>query len=327
MDSELKKAKDGLNRLNDRLFKYIFASEQHKENLIRFLNDVLNDPARIIVDIEYLDRELDPPFFNGKLVHFDVRAKSVDGRIFHVEVQIAEENDIIERCLFYTCNNYISQLAISQSYEKLNEVVFVGVLNFNMFPDKPDSFHSVHKLLDTDNHRCYCRGIEMHFLELPKLKKQGKDRKPEKLTGLERMLTYIGTKGVTESLSRIAAYDSDIDRILHLEEMFMNEREQWVGYLMRERAQTDWEHYLKTSLEKATAEGMAQGMAEGKAKGKAEGIAEGEAKSKAEAAIKMLRLGMDKNTISQVTELSPAEIQKLAKTENPVKRNTGRKRA
>ena len=47
------KGKSGLNRLNDRLFKYIFASRQHKANLIRFLNDVLDDPdIRRILNME-----------------------------------------------------------------------------------------------------------------------------------------------------------------------------------------------------------------------------------------------------------------------------------
>ena len=53
--------------LNDRLFKYIFASRQHKANLIRFLNDVLDDPERVIADIEYIDRESwTSPSFGGR---------------------------------------------------------------------------------------------------------------------------------------------------------------------------------------------------------------------------------------------------------------------
>ena len=51
-DNEPEKGRSGLNRLNDRLFKYIFVSRQHKANLIRFLNDVLDDPNRMIADIE-----------------------------------------------------------------------------------------------------------------------------------------------------------------------------------------------------------------------------------------------------------------------------------
>jgi predicted transposase/invertase (TIGR01784 family) len=307
MDSELKAAKRGLNRLNDRLFKYIFASEQHKENLIRFLNDVLNDPDRIVVDIEYIEREIDPPLLQGKLVRFDVRAKTADGRIFHVEVQVREEEDFFARCLFYTCTNYTSQLTVGEPYGKLGEVVFIAVLNFNAFPDKPDTFHSVQKILDVENHKCYCDGIEMHFLEIPKLRKQEKGKAPDKLTGLERMLTYMGTVGETNTLSQIAKHDTDIQRILYLEDLFLRNPSTWVSYLMKEREETDWENYVNSRVTKATAEAVA----EAKIKARAEAIAE----ARAETAAKLLDMGMDKKMISEVTGLSLEEIQKLGKHE------------
>jgi predicted transposase/invertase (TIGR01784 family) len=289
MDSESKEAKRSLNRLNDRLFKYIFASKQHKENLIRFLNDVLNDPDRVVVDIEYIDREIDPLVLQGKGARFDVRAKTSDGRIFHVEVQIGEEEDFIERSLFYTCTNYTSQILTGEPYGKLCEVVFIAVLNFSVFPDKPDKFHSIQRMLDVENHKCYCGGIEMHFLEIPKLKRREKKEAPDKLTGLERMLTYMGTVGETNTLSQIAQYDSDIERILRLEDMFVKNPETWVSYLLREREQTDWDNYVKQKVSKAAAEG--------------------EAKGKAETAVKLLKVGMDKKMISEVTGLSLEEIQ------------------
>ena len=48
-----------VNPLNDVLFKYLFASKDNKENLLRLLNDTLG-PERRIVDVERLDRESDP---------------------------------------------------------------------------------------------------------------------------------------------------------------------------------------------------------------------------------------------------------------------------
>jgi predicted transposase/invertase (TIGR01784 family) len=314
----LTKATSSLNRLNDRLFKYIFASRQHKANLIRFLNDVLSDPGRIIVDIEFIDREIDPPVPQGKGARFDVRAQTTDGRIFHVEVQIGEEEDFLARCLFYTCTDYISQLAIGEPYGKLGEVVFIAVLNFTVFPDKPDAFHSVHKMLDVDNHKCYCEGIEMHFLEIPKWKKQEKKKTADKMTGLERMLTYMGTVGESNTLSQIAAFDPDVQRILHMEEMFVSNPQTWATYLRRERELSDWENYVKSRESKVAAQS--------KAEGKAEGIVEGEAKGKAETAVKLLNVGMDKKTISEVTGLSLGELQKLEKVEEPTKGRKSKKR-
>ena len=66
-----------LNKLNDRLFKFIFASEHHKDILIRFLNSVLGED-RQIEDLDYMDREFDSFLEDGKLSHFDVRARGRD---------------------------------------------------------------------------------------------------------------------------------------------------------------------------------------------------------------------------------------------------------
>ena len=49
--------------------------------------------------------------------------------------------------------------------------------------------------------------------------------------------------GGTEALNEIAAYDSDIRRILNMEEAFVKTPELWVNYLIREREQFDWENY------------------------------------------------------------------------------------
>ena len=306
-DDALKRGKSGLNRLNDRLFKYIFASRQHKANLIRFLNDVLDDPERIIADIEYLDREQDPPILQGKGTRFDVRAKASDGRIFQVEVQVRDEDDFLKRCLFYTCANYTSQIVAGEPYGQLGEVVFIAVLDFNAFFDKPDTYHSVQRMLDVENHKCYCSGVEMHFLELPKMRKLGRGKSPDRMTGLERMLMYMGTMGGTEVLNEIAAYDSDIRRILNMEEAFVKTPELWVNYLIREREQSDWENYVKSQEARGRAEGEARGRAEGEAKGRAEG----EAKGRAETARNLIRMGLDLDKIAQATGLPMDEVEAL----------------
>ena len=302
-DNASAKEKHGLNRLNDRLFKYIFASRQHKTNLIRFLNDVLDNPERIVADIEYLNREQDPPILQGKGTRFDVRAKTSDGRVFQVEVQVRDEDDFLKRCLFYTCANYTSQIVAGEPYGQLGEVVFIAVLDFNTFPDKPDAFHSIQRMLDVENHKCYCSGIEMHFLELPKMRKLGRGKSPDRMTGLERMLMYMGTMGETETLNEIAAYDPDIRRILNMEEAFVKTPELWVNYLIREREQSDWDNYVRNREARGVAQGMAQGMAQGKAEGKAEGIAF--------VARRMLARGLSPDLIAEDTGLSLEEVELL----------------
>ena len=179
------------------------------------------------------------------------------------------------------------QIVAGEPYGQLGEVVFIAVLDFNAFPDKPDAYHSVQRMLDVENHKCYCDGVEMHFLELPKMRKLGRGKSPDRMTGLERMLMYMGTMGGTEALNEIAAYDPDIKRILNMEEAFVKTPELWVNYLIREREQSDWDNYVRSRE------------------------ARGEAKGRAETAGNLIRMGLDLDKIAQATGLPMDEVEAL----------------
>ena len=164
---------DGLirrvNPLNDVLFKYLFASKDNKENLLRLLNDTLG-PERRIVDVERLDRESDPRRYGGRASFLDVLARSGDGRIFHVEVQLLDEGSFFERVTYYSACSLVDQLSKGDDYDQLRPVVFVSILRYVLFPDRPDTWRSVHRVLDLEDHRCYNDLFEFQFFELPKLK-------------------------------------------------------------------------------------------------------------------------------------------------------------
>ena len=85
----------------------------------------------------------------------------------------------------------------------------------------------------------------------------------------------------------------------------------------------DFKEMLEEGIARGRAEGKAEGLAEGMEKGKAEGLAEGMEKGKAEGlaqgirenqlstALKMLRLGMSVEEISEITGLTKDEIGNL----------------
>ena len=111
--------------------------------------------------------------------------------------------------------------------------------------------------------------------------------------------------GGTEALNEIAAYDSDIRRILNMEEAFVKTPELWVNYLIREREQSDWENYVRSR----EAKGEARGEIRGKAEGKAEGIAF--------VARRMLARGLSPDLIAEDTGLSLEEVRALQSQAGP----------
>jgi predicted transposase/invertase (TIGR01784 family) len=82
---------DRLNPLNDYAFKQIM----DKENLIPFLNAVLNpDDQKKLVSLELLDNnaELIKQMIFDKTGRLDVRAKTADGMQIDIEVQINNQH-------------------------------------------------------------------------------------------------------------------------------------------------------------------------------------------------------------------------------------------
>lgn len=152
--------------------------------------------------MRYGDRESLPLRRDAKLPRFDVIAMSEDGRIFHVEVQIARDRHFLERSLYYTATTYFLQLGQGEEYGDLAPVIFVGLLDFQIFSslsegrDKGEDYHTLHRILNVRNHRWEMRGMEFHFLELPKLR----CRRAGPRTGLERL------QGVELGVLRLGKY-------------------------------------------------------------------------------------------------------------------------
>ena len=301
-----------VNPLNDILFKYLFAAKENRANLLRLLNDVLG-PKRRVSGVECLDRESDPPRFGGHTSFLDVLARSRDGRIFHVEVQLANEENFFERVTYYAACSLSDQLSRGEGYDCLRPVVFVSILKHGLFKERSLKWRSVHRILDVEDHRCRSDLLEFQFFELGKLRRLyesgGMERGAE--TGLERLLRYLGRIGGEAEMERLAERDAGIERLRRGERLFFRTPGNLALYRMHEREETDYHNTFRLAERKAEAKGMTKGMAKGRAKGLAEGEALGEAKGIAATAQRMLSMSFTSEQISQATGLSPDEVEAL----------------
>ena len=291
-----------INRLNDQLFKFLFAREENKSLLIGFLNSVL-DASRQIEDVVYLDRESAPVLEGGKIVRFDVRASAIDGRIFHVEVQVASQPCFFERCLYYTSHSYINQLLSGDLYIGLKPVILVGILNFNQFGWN-EGIHSCFQLIEKEKHICGTDALEFHFFELPKLEKS-KDKLASRLW---RWLRYLSSRreGSDEEMQRIAQEEPLIYEAIRQEDLFRKDPEKLFKYMQHELDQAVYEYSLKLSKE--------EGIAEGEAIGKAEGKAEGKVLGKLEIVRNMLLDGIPMAQAVKYSGLPEIEVRKIAES-------------
>ena len=260
-----------LNRLNDVYFKYVLASPERKHITIDFLNAVLShkvpegEKPVVIEALEFLDRETTVLAAGMKGARFDVFVRSTDGRMFHVEVQTVREKFFMKRSFYYAAVDYTGQLERGMSYEKLEPVIFIGLMNFTLFGNSrhPEKWYSLHKFLDTETHECSLNAVEFHMVELPLLKKylEYPDVKPK--DKFEEILCYFGRIGGDELLEEIAERNPTVKELRLAESIFSKNPIAFRNYLINERARFDDENNRRTEREKAKAEGLELGRAEG----------------------------------------------------------------
>lgn len=98
---------------------------------------------------------------------FDIWAKTAEGKLINVEMQLFNKYDIEKRTLYYWSKRYSSQLQEGQRYDELKKCVTINILNYECLPN--DLYHSVFHLKEDRSGIALTDDIEIHFIELPKL--------------------------------------------------------------------------------------------------------------------------------------------------------------
>ncbi|MBQ7570534.1 MAG: Rpn family recombination-promoting nuclease/putative transposase [Synergistaceae bacterium] len=269
------------NRLSDRFFKFVFANPDYKDLLISFLNDVLdNTPKNAerikpIIDLNYADREAVAYNQHEKLPRFDVIALTEDKRIFHVEVQVAQDKNLLPRMLYYVSKSYIKATSEGESYSDV-QVICIVLANFNIFNDS-SNWYSLHRLLNVENNSWHIRGMEFHFIEIPKLKAEFKRKeKSWPATGLERVLYYFGSIGGEQDMQALAEQDARIKKFMELEREFTKDPNLLSNYLDWKVEKKFYNAALKDREEIGEKRGERRGEKRGEKRGLKQGKAEGQ---------------------------------------------------
>jgi predicted transposase/invertase (TIGR01784 family) len=195
-----------LSPTNDIAFKKIFATEENKDVLCHFLNDVFYDTGRSpITEVNLMDTTQLPEGMDKKMSMLDVLCKDEKGAVFIVEMQVASTEGFQKRAQFYAARAYSYQMNKGDDYRKLKEVVFLGVLDFVMFPNKP-GYKSDHIILDKHTHEHDLKDFTYTFLELPKFTK---DRIEDLVTYEEKWCYFLKHSSDSEEMRKLLSTSDD----------------------------------------------------------------------------------------------------------------------
>ena len=308
-----------LDPKHDFAFKRIFGTEKNKDILIHFLNDILDCRGQqTILNVTYLKTHQDPEIAAQKLSLVDVLCEDDAGRQYIVEMQVAKIAGFEKRAQYYAAKAYSRQLDGGENYHDLKEVIFLAITDFVMFPDK-ERYLCHHVILDKETHHHHLKDFSFTFLELPKFHKT-----IDHLSTMVDKWAYFfkHAEETTEAeLLKIVGHDTVLAKAYEQLNQFSFSKIELMDYERAEQRDRDTAGAFLNARLEGEAIGEARGKARGEAKLRKE-KAKADAKlreekikadakllqEKKEIAKKLLAQGLSKTTISEITGLTPDEI-------------------
>lgn len=215
---------------------------------------------------------------------FDIQAKTTEGKLINIEMQLFNKYDNEKRTLYYWSRQYAGQLEEGQSYKQLRKCVTINILNFSILPN--DRYHNVFHLQEDHSGITLIDDIEIHIMELSKLNTQSIPNEG----GLLNWLLFLKSEDTT-NWEVLKVNEPTLGKAMTALEYLSQDAEARRMYEMRQKAL----HDEASMLEGARAEGESIGRS----------------KEKLEVAQNMLDKGMDIAIIAELTGLSAEQLNSL----------------
>ena len=259
-----------------------------------FLSSILEEPIEEINLDEniVLRRE----YLKGKMGVVDVLAKINEKEYCHIEMQVGEANHIKERLLYYWSRRYAKTIKESEEYQSLKRTISILITDFEVKGLEDLRMHSKWKIIEENGKKhVLTDDLELHIIELPKIKKMQETKENSKLL---KWLKFLENP------------ESEEVEIYMKENVNMKEaRTKLEGISEDARMQRIAELREKAILDEKEAEytGYIKGVEDGKKDGKKEGKED----EKLTIAKKMKEENMDISLIVKITGLSKETIDSL----------------
>jgi predicted transposase/invertase (TIGR01784 family) len=287
-----------LDPKNDVAFRKVFGSEQHKPILIHFLNDILSfKGAQKIEEVEFLKTIQDPEIASKKQSIVDVLCRDKQGVQYIIEMQVAKTKGFEQRAQYYAAKAYGRQANIGDKYHRLKEVIFIAIADCIIFPEKL-AYKSDHIILDKESYEHDLKDFSFTFIELPKFKKGLGDH----LEGmLERWCYFFKYAPQT--------HESDLKRIIGHHPILKEAYQALDQHYWSEPEYLAYEQELKRIRDEKAI--LAQKLDDAKEQGLTQGRQEGRQEMRFDIAKKLRSIGLDQDSIKQVTHLTDEELSNL----------------
>lgn len=231
---------------NDYVFKKIFGDVKNKDILIAFLESAIN---KSISDVSILNNELTKENISDKKSILDIRA-TIDNNVeVDIEIQLSRTLYMPARSLYYWSKIYCEQLKVGEKYKKLKKTICINIVDFEATESK--KYHSVYRLKELEEEFELTDKMEIHFIEMPKLKGFNKG------DNLSQWIKFINSSSESE-MRNMAVLNQNIDKALEILMKMSQSDEERAAYLSREMAIHDEVSKHDEAIEEGFEKGVQQ---------------------------------------------------------------------
>ena len=143
-----------LSPKDDFVFRKLFGEPRDVDMIVSFLKTFVDLPDEEYVEITIEDPNLLPEVKEGKSCVLDLKLRTRQGGVIHVEIQRDDTGEMRERMVFYVCQLFARQLLSGKRYKDLNRVISVLITDFPLI-DKAKGYHTDFMLRNHDGSICW----------------------------------------------------------------------------------------------------------------------------------------------------------------------------
>ncbi len=153
--------------LSDLFARYLLGKSGNEDLLENLVNATLSDfNFEEVKDLEIID-----PFNLSENIELkesiiDVKAKTKDNKTVIIEFQLCGNMNFVDRIFYYISKNVVNELKEGEDYPKIQKIISINLLDFNLDFKDAGKPHRCFKLIDTKNQNISLDYIQMHIIEV-----------------------------------------------------------------------------------------------------------------------------------------------------------------
>ena len=291
-----------IKKLSDLFARYLLGRNGNEDLLENLVNATLRDfNFEEVKDLEIIDPFNLSENIDLKESIIDVKAKTKDNKIVIIEFQLCGNRNFLDRIFYYISKNIVNELHKGEDYQRVQKIISINLLDFNLDFEDEGKPHRCFKLIDTENKNISLDYIQMHIIEVQRFinileNSTIEELKNNKLLTWMKFFTSNNLKDIEKELKEA---NPIMTKVIEEYKRFTSDDKLMRAYAARDAFLLGQKMMLSLEREEGIKEGIKKGKLEGE-KNKSISIAKNLKKS-----------GLDMKFISENTGLPIDEIEKL----------------